>query len=512
MSGLLGSLPSLDEVRAEQKRRKAARIAAISPFDVESWYAEVLGAQLYEKQLELATAVRDNRRVSCCGANGLGKDFTSARIALWWMKAFTPAKVIIIGPSNRQVSEIVWQEVRTAHLNAQTDLGGHLYEVPMLKYDEQSFILGFATDKPYKIQGFHSPNLLVIVTEAHGMKQRDMDVVWRLNPKCVLFTGNPIVESGDFYDSQHSKAYLWKTININAFDSPNIKAGKVVIPGLVTQQDIDDTAARVGEDSPLYRMQILNEWCEGMGNLVVVPLSWARAAEAATFEPGSIEVVSCDPARYGSDSTVIYSRRGQVARKLWKVQGFDLMQTTGFLKGYHDEHKFAHIVVDGTGIGSGIIDRLREQDVGVIEFQGGAAASDSARFVNRIAEVWWRMRGGYARGLDVEEDAELRSQVSSRKYTIQSDKRIKLESKDEMRSAGRHSPDEADSLSMTYILDYQQGEHLSPASDVDYETAPSAELGFGDQYERTSLDFGRGSDLAPWHGSRWGKVRKGFRQ
>lgn len=508
---------SLVELQTKWKlqARQEKRALAIDPVaEPGRWCREVLNSQLYPKQLAMVEAVRDYDQVSTVGCNSSGKDFMAARIALWWMKIHEgqPAKVVITGPTYRQVHQVVWQDLRTAYLYGADVLGGHLYESPLLKWDEQRFIIGFSTDKPYQLQGFHSPHLLIIVTEAHGVHQSHMDVLWRLNPNKMLFTGNPISETGEFYESHHAKAHLWHTININAFDTPNVIEGREVVPGLVTREDIERHKRNWGEDSPLYRMTVLDEWCEGMGNLVVVPLSWARAAEAAEYPPGDIEVVACDPARYGGDFTEIWSRRGRVLRRLWRVQGQDLMQTTGFLKGYHDDHKFAHIVVDGTGIGSGVVDRLREQGVGVIEFQGGAAASDSGRFMNRVAEVWWRLREGYSRGLDVPEDAELRSQVSSRKYTIQSDKRIKLESKDEMRAQGRHSPDAADCAAMTYVLDYSFGEHLSPASDVDYETAPPAELGFGNEYERASIDFGRGSDLAPWSGSRWGKVRKGFRK
>lgn len=245
---------------------------------------------------------------------------------------------------------------------------------------------------------------------------------------------------------------------------------------------------------------------------VVVPAGWVRAAEAATHDAGPIEVVACDVARQGNDSTVVYSRRGRVLRLLWHVQGQDTMQTAGFLADYKGRHKLAHLVVDGVGIGAGVIDRLREQGIGVIEFQGGGGAEESGRYVNRNAEVWWRMRDAFGAGMDVDPNDRFRRDVSTRRYEIQSDRRIKLQSKDEMRALGIPSPDYGDAAAMTYVLDHHTGgDRLAASSDVDDDApvAPSR-MGFGNQAEdHQSLEFGRAPGYQP---SRWGKLRGGHRR
>lgn len=427
----------------------------------EWWLDDILGVErIYPKQIEIIKAVKDNPQVSVCGSNSTGKDWMAGRIALWWVYCHEQAKVLITGPTHRQVYDIVWQEASEAYKSSTEPLGGNLYETSRLRYGESRFVLGFATDKPYNLQGFHSPNLLVIITEAHGMKQKDIDAIMKLNPRRLLLTGNPISESGEFFESHHGKTHLWHTININAYDTPNLIEGREVIPGLITLENIERHRQNWGEDNPLYRMTVLNEWCEGMGDLVVVPISWVRQAEQNELEPGDTEVVACDVARFGRDSTVVVSRKGSVARIIWRIQGQDTMKTAGFLKDYHDKHRYAHIVVDSVGMGSGPVDRLREQGVGVFAFNGGEAADDSGRFFNRNAEVYWRMREAIELGFDIEQDANLRGQLSSRKYTIQSDKRIKLESKDDMRKEGRQSPDEADALAMTFVYDWMRDVEL----------------------------------------------------
>ena len=50
------------------------------------FWESILGCPtVYDKQLEMAEAVRDHGRVAVVGANGTGKDWQSARLMLWWL-------------------------------------------------------------------------------------------------------------------------------------------------------------------------------------------------------------------------------------------------------------------------------------------------------------------------------------------------------------------------------------------------------------------------------------------
>ena len=90
----------------------------------------VLGATPYDKQLEIMEAVKNNRRVSVVGCNGSGKDWTAARTLLWWMCMAYPSKVIVTGPTYRQVHEIVWNEVRHAYRNSRVPFKGRMFQTP----------------------------------------------------------------------------------------------------------------------------------------------------------------------------------------------------------------------------------------------------------------------------------------------------------------------------------------------------------------------------------------------
>ena len=168
-----------------------------------------------------------------------------------------PSKVIVTGPTYRQVHEIVWNEVRHAYRNSRVPFKGRMFQTPRYHLDEQHYALGFSSGDEFHMQGFHSPNLLVIVTEAHAVSREEINALRSLNPKCILMTGNAFVSSGEFYDSHHGRRDVWKSINISAYDTPNVIENEVIVAGMMTMDDVEERKVEWGEDSPLFRGSVL---------------------------------------------------------------------------------------------------------------------------------------------------------------------------------------------------------------------------------------------------------------
>ena len=167
-------------------------------------------------------------------------------------------------------------------------------------------------------------------------------------------------------------------MQISAFDTPNLKAGGVAVPGMVTAQDIADRKEEWGEESALYIGSVLGKFPDNLDD-AVVPLSAATEAATLELEPEGPLVVACDVARFGHDKTVVMSRRGPVARIVWRVRGRDTMKIAGFLSSYCQEHDVETLVVDDTGVGGGVVDRLRELRLGstrVLPFHLGAEGGE----------------------------------------------------------------------------------------------------------------------------------------
>ena len=185
---------------------------------------------------------------------------------------------------------------------------------------------------------------------------------------------------------------------------------------------------------------------------VVVPLSAATEAARRELTAAGPVVVACDVARFGQDKTVVMRRQGPVARIVWKIRGQDTMEIATYLKDYCDRNPVDYLVVDETGVGGGVVDRLRELRLGrtrLVPFIAGESAGQPEYFYNRTSEVWWIMRNRYISGdLDTDDDPALIAQVSTRTFSREPAGQIRLQSKYKMHS----SPDEADALAMTFAV------------------------------------------------------------
>ena len=441
----------------------------------------VLNEPLFRRQGEILRAIKDESFVSVVGANGTGKDWTAARAILWWISMHKESIVVVIGPTHRQVADVVWKEVRVGYqsaINNNKPLGGSMTKLPRWEITDRRFAVGFATDSEFNIQGYHSPRLLLVITEAHGVADSHIDAGMRLNPSRVLMTGNPFTTEGKFYDSHHSSRDLWHPIQISAYDTPNVKNGEISVPGLINSQQVERRKLELGEDNPMFVAGVLGEFPDALDE-TLISLKIARAAVTNKLAPGNSIILGVDVAREGNDRTVVVRRDGPVARILWSVQGWDTERVAGWVGRYMESHPAtgeaqSYCLIDSVGIGAGVFDKLANGDYTyeLQEFKGGSKAIDKERFKDRNAEAWYNIREALLAGeLDLDSNCpcagvldtckqnvdgealnRMVAQLSSRQYIIEGDRRIRLESKDNLRKKGRRSPDEADALAMTFSV------------------------------------------------------------
>ncbi len=410
----------------------------------------------YEKQKEiLMAAAGHNRRVSVVGCNGSGKDWTAARIVLWWTETKTSAKAVVTGPTQRQVEEVVWREMRTAYSMASRKLAGQMFTSRYVVND-QRFALGFATDHPYNLQGFHSPNLLVVVTEAHAVAQEHMDALKRLNPKLFLLTGNALTMSGEFYDSHHGKSALYTRVEISAFDTPAFTDGPAhAIPGMLTPEDVAERREEWGETSALYLAAVLGRFPEALEDTLISRTRVSESVErwkASAPESGEPWVMGVDVARFGADKTVLCLRRGTRVEEVHEMSGVDTMEVTGRIRELVSRHGVRSVFVDAAGVGGGVVDRLKELGEPVVEVQVGGSASNKERVLNLRAELFWALRELFLSGeIALPDDRGLAGQLLALKYDFNSRGQIRMQSKADLRAKGAPSPDKADALALAFM-------------------------------------------------------------
>jgi hypothetical protein len=111
------------------------------------------------------------------------------------------------------------------------------------------------------------------------------------------------------------------------------------------------------------------------------------------------------------------------------------------------------VFVDGTGVGGGVVDRLRQLRVPCRDVQFSAKPDrhivDGVEWANKRAEMWGGMRE-WLKGGSIPDDPELKRQLCGVEYALNLKGQIQLEKKEDMKKRGLDSPDIADALALTF--------------------------------------------------------------
>ena len=159
--------------------------------------------------------------------------------------------------------------------------------------------------------------------------------------------------------------------------------------------------------------------------------------------------LGCDVAGEGSNRSVIVLRGRNGAKVLYQENNHDTMAFAGVIARLALDHKVKKVYVDKVGIGKPVYDRLREfpEITGVIGVISGEKPEDESNFFNKRAEMFWRLHDWLPQA---ELEGDNWQDLLDIRYKIQSDRKIKIKSKDEMLREGVQSPDVADALAMTF--------------------------------------------------------------
>src|SRR5205807_3031416 len=86
----------------------------------------VLGSTWWRRQREVASLVAAARRTAVKSANGVGKTYLAADLALWFLYSFQPSVVLTTAPTERQVRHVLWAEISRRFRGARIPLPGKL--------------------------------------------------------------------------------------------------------------------------------------------------------------------------------------------------------------------------------------------------------------------------------------------------------------------------------------------------------------------------------------------------
>lgn len=422
------------------------------------FFNEILGTKAHwDKQIDVANSVAKNRKTTVRSGHGVGKSYVGADIALWFLYTYPRSIVITTAPTWRQVEKVLWGEIGAHWTKAVVPLGGKLLETE-IKIGPKWYATGFSSDTRDAFQGFHADHILIIADEPSGIEDETAEQIESMMVNTharLLLIGNPIRNIGFFHDSFLQPSF--NKIHISCLDSPNVKAGKTIIPGLVTKEWVEERKAEWGEDSAIYQSRVLGNFPSESED-VLIKLAWTQDSVIRWSRNEGLKitgrtVVGLDIARFGSNKTVFVVRTGRRVREIVAYQGYDLMHTVGVAQRIISKYQPDDFMLDDNGVGGGVTDRLRELGHKmIVPVIAGAEADDKKRYQNKKSELAWRVREAFRNDeLDIPDNEQMIFECTNQYYdTTMEDSKLRVMSKSLLRKKKVKSPDHFDALALTY--------------------------------------------------------------
>jgi len=346
------------------------------------------------------------------------------------------------------VEKILWAELGKLYKANGQFFGKSIFKTH-LPVSEKHYAIGLSTNESERFQGFHEENTLFIFDEAPGVAPEFWDAMEGSMTSAnahFLAIGNPTVTHGNFFNAFKSSQYA--KISISCLEHPNVIQNKQIIPGAVSREWIESRREEWGDTSALWKARVLGEFAE-VGEDTLIHLAWV---ENANLKPPSVDgerILGVDVARFGDDSTVLAHWRGNHLAEFEVGNDMRTTDVSGLVQHVIRKHGIDKVGVDVIGIGAGVVDELKDAGVAVIEVNSAAKPierfEETITFNNLRSQMWWQMRTDLEEGnISLMYDEELKEELTTPKYGIDSKGRVCVESKNEIKKRLGRSPDKAD--------------------------------------------------------------------
>jgi phage terminase large subunit len=452
--------------------------------DPVAFVEDILEAEPDDWQKEVLMDIAGYPRVSVRSGQGVGKTALEAWVVIWFLMCRPNPKVICTAPTRAQLTDVLWAEIGKwlEKSKVKNILKWTKTKVYMIGREERWFATMRTATRAENMQGFHEDYMLFIVDEASGIADPIMEAILGTlsgEENKLLMCGNPTRTSGVFYDSHNKDREHYRIHKVSSLDSKR-----------TNKQNIEMLIRKYGEDSDVVRVRVYGEFPRSEPNTYIALELVETATEYNIAPIGNKLYLGVDVARFGDDETVIAPRIGMKCFDLQVYRKKDTMETTGYVLATAREYmeKYPQLVevvinVDDDGLGGGVTDRLKEviyeqglpYEVNPVKNGSSAEnADDNEHYADLGTENWARVRNilhehfsnvinGKEPIVQLPNDQKLISQLSTRKYRMDSKGRIKLESKDDMKKRGLDSPDRADAVVLSFYEKSSADENMLAA-------------------------------------------------
>ena len=444
---------------------------------------DYLGLKTWSGMRYVCDKVMNNQRTSIRACHGISKTLTASAVAVTFLNLYFPSIVITTAPTGNQVKNLLWKEIGNIYSKKERFLNGSA-DMQQVRIAPDWYMIGFSTDKPFRIEGFHGKHILWILDEAKGLPQWVYDAVE--GSLTGGFSRMLEISTTDGADQQcplrihhTSDREKWNCAKFSAFDSPFVdpkefpeykkhintelynygkpKAGTewpIKLSDeiqIITPEYIHDHEDWIIKRPDLWETKILGDYSTSTESNII-PIKWIESAINAEVinDPSVQRKWGFDVARMGTDKCILTPIEDKTVYEQISWGKTKTMESAGIARQHAGEDGL--IQIDSCGVGAGVFDRLAELGQPVIGLDSAAKAFDSKTYFNLKAEMWFNVRElfelQYENGnvLSIPNDPELIEDLSGAKYLIKSDGRIIIEDKKTYKKRLGRSPDKGDSF------------------------------------------------------------------
>ena len=402
-------------------------------------------------------------KLAVASGRGIGKSALVSWLVIWMVTTRIGSSVIVSANSESQLRSVTWSEI-TKWLSM--GLNAHWWETSATKIQPAKWLAEsverdlkkgtrywyvdgrlWSEERPDSFAGAHNVDgMMVIFDESSGVP----DSIWSVAAgffsentphRFWLAFSNPRRNSGYFFECFHSKREYWLTQTIDARTVEGTDKN-------LYRQIIDE----YGEDSYQAAVEVRGAFpSAGDDQFISSSLVDAAMDRPRWNEPTAPIVLGVDPARFGTDSTVIAVRQGRDIIAIQKFRGADTMEVCGHVINAIEEYRPTLVCIDEGGLGAGVVDRLKEQKYKIRGVNFGWASKNRAAFGNKRSEMWNDMRV-WLQTASIPKDKFLKADLTAPMAKPDSTGRIFLESKKDIKARGLASPDSADAIAVTFAF------------------------------------------------------------
>jgi len=465
-----------------------------------NWITDKLPVRLSEAQQRLLRSVANNRRTLVIGANGPGKSYASACLALAFLHTRRPSTVLATSGTYGKLKRTLCRPVQSLQEHdslAHPLPGTYKHSPPRIDTDDPKWYLEASRPKDAgELEGTHNDHLLAITEEA-DKESVDEAVIESLdscltdkNDRHLVIANPPEDEGNVVYDLMESPK--WNVVHFATWDSRNVRVDLgehpgPKIPGLLGLTEvIEKWEEWNGEDWPGFeqarawsdpnsedfREDLDMRWYRRRAGIMPprdsdqwrpFTVSDVEAAYNRATNGGDCDTFAVDVARSG-DNTVGSGKHNDEMRIHYARQGTNHVTQKEELTDVLFDLASPRIAVDAVGEGSGLADELSETFADVTRFSNGMKARQESEYYDAWAEALalfgdFLDAGGSFSDKQLFEELKVTARTvefSTRALTSRGGDVIEATSKSDVKERLGRSPDYMDSALMANWLDMVQ--------------------------------------------------------